>query len=580
MERGASPRARARRRWLAAPAGVLFTGAFLCPLLTIVAYSVGESQPFGSATPVSFARVSLDNFVRAVDPTFVALLGRTFAITAAGTLACLLLGLPVAYTLATRVSDARKPLVLLCFVVPYWTSFLLRTFAWRVVLSANGPLASSLAAVGVLDGPLAVLDTSSAVLFGVVYNYLPLMILPLFVAFDRVDPRLRDASRDLGAGSWATFRLVSWPLAMPGIAAGCLLVFIPLAGEYVTPAILGGVRGMMAGSLIASQFLEARDWALGAAQAVLLVAAILTVAGAPSAIGRVLRTRRPASVGAQGAMSSHGGGTSHRGGRRASRALWAWTAIVGVLLYLPLILMAVFSFNDNRFLLRWSGFGLDGYREALANVAVWGAFQTSLLVAAASAVVAVTLGGLAGVAMAHDSGRWRGAFGALIGFVLVAPEIVVGIASLMAFVAVGVDSGTWRLLLSHSVFSTALVTMVVRARAEGLSPALEDAAADLGASPGRVFWDVTLPLLRPALLAGGCLAFTFSLDDVVLSAFVGTAGSVTLPVYIFSALRTGVKTEHAAAAVVMLAVTVTLLAATWRLAGRDLFGTWRRGEAD
>lgn len=259
-----------------------------------------------------------------------------------------------------------------------------------------------------------------------------------------------------------------------------------------------------------------------------------------------------------------------------STALWAWTWVLVVALYLPLLVIAIYSFNRDRFLLLWGGLGVSGYLDALANGAVRDAFATSILVAVGTAGASTILGGLAGVALAHGEGRWKAPFSAVIAFVLVAPEIVAGIAYLMAFVSAGVSSGVIRLMISHTVFATAVVTLVVRARAESLDPRLEEAAADLGAPPARVFADVTLPLLRPALLAGACLAFTFSLDDVVISAFVSTPGSVTLPVYIFSALRTGLKTEHAAASMMALALTVLVACLAWGVAGGELYRAVRR----
>lgn len=288
---------RASKAWLAAPAAVLFLVAFVVPLTVIVAYSFGVAQPFGSERAVAFARLTLENYQQALGAPFVGLLIRTLGIAAVGTAGCLVLGFPVAYTLATRVSDARKPLWLALLVVPFLTSFLLRTFAWRILLSGNGPVSTALQAVGALDAPLDVLDTSFAVQLGVIYNYLPLMILPLFVAIDRIDPRLRDASRDLGAGPWRTFWRITLPLSRPGVVSGCLLVFIPLSGEYVTPAILGGARGMMAGSVVASQFLEARNWPVGAAEAVVLVVLILTVATVATLMARVDRGTGPRAPG-------------------------------------------------------------------------------------------------------------------------------------------------------------------------------------------------------------------------------------------------------------------------------------------
>jgi spermidine/putrescine transport system permease protein len=213
----------------------------------------------------------------------------------------LLIGFPIAYFLATRASARFKGVLLGLVIVPFWTSFLLRTFAWRILLAANGALSTFLQDVGLISGPIRVLDTRGAVQLGVVYNYLPLMIFPLFVALDRLDPALREASKDLGANRVRTFFQVTLPLAMPGVISGLLLVFIPLAGEYVTPAVLGGAKGLMAGGLVASQFLEALNWSLGSAMAVVLILMILAAILVFGIIGlvltRVIRSRRRIELG-------------------------------------------------------------------------------------------------------------------------------------------------------------------------------------------------------------------------------------------------------------------------------------------
>nr|WP_277602164.1 ABC transporter permease [Nocardioides sp. KC13] len=188
-----------------------------------------------------------------------------------GTIACLLIALPAAYFMALKVPAHRRGLLVALVMVPYWTSFLIRTIGWKVILSSEGALAGFLTDVGLVSDPHALLNTRGAVLLGLIYNYLPLMILPLYVAFDRVDSALGEASKDLGAGRVRTFFQVTLPLARPGIIAGVILVFIPMMGDYVTPAVLGGAKGTMVGSLIASQFLTAQNWALGSAMAVVLI---------------------------------------------------------------------------------------------------------------------------------------------------------------------------------------------------------------------------------------------------------------------------------------------------------------------
>jgi len=233
-----------------------------------------------------------------LDDTFTSAFRQTVQTSALSTFLLLVVAFPVAYTVATRVSPRWRPLLLGLVIVPFWTSFLLRTFAWRIILSPLGPLSEGLVGLGVLDGPLAVLDTRGAVQLGLLYNYLPLMIFPLFVALDRIDPALREAGKDLGAGRVRTFLTVTAPLALPGVVAGVLLVFIPLMGEYVTPTVLGGAKGLMVGNLVASQFLEAQNVPLGSAMAVVLVGLTLAVIGVVGAVCLLARTlvRRARSV--------------------------------------------------------------------------------------------------------------------------------------------------------------------------------------------------------------------------------------------------------------------------------------------
>jgi spermidine/putrescine transport system permease protein len=291
-------RARLPRFALALPAWGWYLLFFLLPLLVILVYSFGY-KPAGvdARSSIGLDRLSFDNYAQVVgDDTFATIFQATLRISVVGTLLCLLVGFPLAYFLATRVSDRFRGIALGLVIVPFWTSFLLRTFAWRLVLAPRGFLSNFLQDVGLLGGPIEILDTRLAVQIGVLYNYLPLMIFPLFVALDRIDPRLREASKDLGAGRVRTFLQVTLPLARPGIVAGILLTFIPLSGEYVTPAILGGARGAMAGGLVASQFLEAQNWALGSAMAMVLIVMILAACGiaalASLAIGALARRAR------------------------------------------------------------------------------------------------------------------------------------------------------------------------------------------------------------------------------------------------------------------------------------------------
>jgi spermidine/putrescine transport system permease protein len=221
--------------------------------------------------------------------SFAQTFSNTLEIALLGTLLCFLIAFPFAYWLAVKVPSRWRPLVLALVMVPFWTNFLVRTIGWRMILSGDGALSGLLQDLGVIGEPLALLYTRAAVQIGVVYNYLPLMILPLFVALDRLDPSLREASKDLGASRWSTLVNVTLPLATPGIVAGLLLVFIPLMGDYITAVVLGGAKGNMVGQLVATQFQVGQNWALGSAVAVVLILVILLTVLVAALVGLALR---------------------------------------------------------------------------------------------------------------------------------------------------------------------------------------------------------------------------------------------------------------------------------------------------
>ncbi|MDN6528800.1 MAG: ABC transporter permease, partial [Brevibacterium sp.] len=198
-----------------------------------------------------------------------------------------LIALPFAYWIAVKIAPARRSLALALVMVPFWTNFLVRTLGWQIILSPTGFFSEGLLALGLTQERIDILYTHTAVQIGVVYNYLPLMILPLFVAIDRSGTKLREASYDLGANKVKTFFKVTLPMAMPGVISGCLLVFIPLNGDYITATVLGGASGSMIGQLIAEQFNSAQNWALGSAMAVVLIAATVIVVGVGFALLKI-----------------------------------------------------------------------------------------------------------------------------------------------------------------------------------------------------------------------------------------------------------------------------------------------------
>ncbi len=258
-----------------------------------------------------------------------------------------------------------------------------------------------------------------------------------------------------------------------------------------------------------------------------------------------------------GAAASRPGSTSDRG--LVNRVLGVHSAAVYAFLYLPIVVVVVFAFNDSRLAQVWDGFSLRWFGEAFSDESLRRAFQLSIVTATVNACIAVVLGTSAAMALRNVRRRTRFAFDAFLYMALIVPEIVIAIASLLFFVTIKLPLGPVAIVITHSVFNTSLVTLIVRARLAGMDRTQQEAAADLGATRWRTFRHVTLPQLFPAVLAGALLAFTFSFDDVILSSFVSGPGSTTLPVEIFSQLRFGVSPKINVVAVVTLAMTVTAI---------------------
>jgi spermidine/putrescine transport system permease protein len=262
----------AEPRSLLVPAYVWYGVLLVVPLAIMLAYAFARKEGFSTF----IFGVNLENFQRVWDPIYRKVFTNTLVLALMGTAGCLLVGYPLAYWLATRVRK-HKNLIVLLIIVPFWTSILVRTYAWVLILSGQGPVSRFLESLGLIGSPLNILYTRKAVLIGLIYDYLPLMVFPLYVSLDRLDRAFLEASRDLGAGRWGTFRGVTLPLTLPGIITGSLLVFIPMMGEYVVPSILGGAKTFTVGSLVAFQFLTAINWSFGAAISMALIVLMLVV---------------------------------------------------------------------------------------------------------------------------------------------------------------------------------------------------------------------------------------------------------------------------------------------------------------
>jgi spermidine/putrescine transport system permease protein len=246
---------------------------FLAPLGLLVLYSFGTQNLLTFQVQFGW---TFSNYTGIFQSLYIKPILRSFELSLFATLACLVIGFPVAYSIA-RARRRSQAILLLMVMIPFWTSFVVRTYGIFNLVSDNGPIYQLLHAVGLVHGYIHVLFTPVGVGIGIVYSYLPLMILPLFVSLERIDSALLEAAHDLGATPVRTFRRVVLPLAVPGIFAGCILVAIPATGEYVIPVILGGGKTLMFGNVVSDQFLNLGDYPFGAAMSVALTFALLIV---------------------------------------------------------------------------------------------------------------------------------------------------------------------------------------------------------------------------------------------------------------------------------------------------------------
>jgi spermidine/putrescine transport system permease protein len=254
-----------------APSAMLTLATMAVPLLIVAVYSLMTRGAYGGVE----RPFTIESYVRLWDPLYGTIFLRSLWIAALATGLCLLLGFPLALFIAR--SGPRKNLYLSLVILPFWTSFLVRTYAWMFLLRDTGLINTGLLALGIIRGPLPMLYNDGAVILGLVYGFLPFMVLPLYATLERQDQNLLEAAADLGARPFDALLRVTLPLAAPGIRAGAILVFVPCLGTYLTSDLLGGSKTILIGNLVQNQFTASRDWPFGAAASLVLMAVTLAL---------------------------------------------------------------------------------------------------------------------------------------------------------------------------------------------------------------------------------------------------------------------------------------------------------------
>ncbi|MCD8198788.1 MAG: ABC transporter permease [Phascolarctobacterium sp.] len=238
---------------------------FVIPLLIVVAVSFASRTAYGQI----FFQLTISNYIRFLEPLYLSIFAGTLFTAILTTVLTILMGYPLAYYIAQLPKKWQQPALVLA-MIPFWINFLIRSYAWVIILRSQGVLNTLLLRIGVIDQPLQLLYNDTAVMLGMVYALLPFMVLPIYVSLEQLDYRLLEAASDLGAKPFTAFRKITLPLTIPGIAAGTILVFISSLGMFVVPDVMGGAKSALIGNLIQNQFLSARDWPFGSALSIVL----------------------------------------------------------------------------------------------------------------------------------------------------------------------------------------------------------------------------------------------------------------------------------------------------------------------
>lgn len=288
MRTSTAPRPRRRPgRWAALPflaPGTVFLTLFMAvPVGLLLTYSFLERGRFGGVD----STFTLENYARLLDPLYLGIIGRSIGIAVIVTVLALAIGYPVAYAIA-NLSPRWRTVALVAVILPFWTNFLIRTYAWILLLSNTGLVNRALQWLGWTTEPISMLYTTPAVVVGLLYMYLPLMVLPLYASIQGIDPSLREAAVDLGSSPLRVFRTVTLPLSLPGALTGVVFVFVPSISNFVIPELIGGGKTVMIGNLVRDQFLSARDWPFGATLALVVTVLLVALILVQSAVSRRL----------------------------------------------------------------------------------------------------------------------------------------------------------------------------------------------------------------------------------------------------------------------------------------------------
>jgi spermidine/putrescine transport system permease protein len=534
------------------PAVLVVAVGFVLPLVVLVIYSFWPTRDGAIVHDWTFG-----NYTRFfTEETYWRTLIRSFAFVGLASAVTVLLTFPFAYFVATKVRPPRRLAWILVAILPFWTSYLIRVFAWLNMFGDEGLINKALAGIGLVNGPVGFFGFDRpAIVITFVYLLFPLAFLAIYIAIERINPAMLEAAADLGARPWRSLTTITLPIARTGIMAGFVFAFIAMMGDYATPQLIGGTHGTLYSNLITNQFGNSLQWGFGSTLAVLLLVSIL-----------VLLVFLRLGVGKVDAVGEYTRGFTHR----RSPLLFGYSLLYLLFLYTPPVLLVLLAFNDSdQSGLPFVGFTTRWFGEVFDNMVLTNSLWTSLKVAVIAVLVSVIIGTLAAVQIARVTGRLRAFNLGMIAVPLFLPPVVLGLAIIIGLNALGLERGLWTITLGHIIITLPVVTLMVLVRLEGLDRNQELAAMDLGAPPWKAFLTVSVPQALPGIVAGAMIAFAMSMDEFILT-FLVTGSQQTLPLYIFGSLRIRVTPDLNAISALMLGASFLLLTLGTLIAiGRD-----------
>ncbi|MGD9843764.1 MAG: ABC transporter permease subunit [Variibacter sp.] len=535
--------------------------------------------------------LTIDNFARAFQvPVYLKVFWITLKLAAMTTVLSLIFSYPVAYLASIARASTRVWIVFL-ILLPFWTSFLVRTFAWLVLLGKNGTINSLLRALGIIDAPANLMFNFTAVLVVMCHAMMSLCVLTMLSVMENIDRNLQRAATTLGAPPGSAFWQVYFPLSLPGVSASALLVFISALGFFITPAFIGGRQETVITQVIIEQVLELLNWPFAAALSIMLLAISLVIfyvfdrlVGISALSGGAGQTGLAES--AQRALPRRGeygrkvlaliGRISdvfvaplqrrahHRGGEtRRFGVLSIVCAAVLAFLVLPPFVMVPLSFTETSFI-DWPprGFSMRWYVTFFSSPEWMAATYRSFVIGLFSALLAMVIGVPAAFVLARRQFAGKVGLISLILSPLIIPRIIIALALFYLFARLNIAGTILSLVLGHAVISVPFVVVTVMATLKNFDQRLEHAAWSLGARPWRTFLHVTFPIIRSGLLAAFLFAFITSFDELTIALFVTGGVTSTLPKQMWDAAILQITPTLAAASTFLLVVVMVAIGAT------------------